>query len=71
MCLRRTANAFAMALGGGVNIGVSRHIAIRAIQADHLRTQFNATDALTTGLSTSLHSGQNSFRASAGIVFRL
>jgi hypothetical protein len=36
---------------------------------DYLRTQFNATDALTTGLS-SLGNRQNSFRYSSGIVFR-
>jgi opacity protein-like surface antigen len=65
-----SANAFAMAFGGGVDIGVSRHIAVRAVQLDYLRTQFSATDALTTGLSTSLNGGQNSYRASAGIVFR-
>jgi hypothetical protein len=65
-----SANAFAMAFGGGVDIGVSRHFAIRAIQADYLRTQFSATDAIITGLSSSLNGGQNSYRASAGIVFR-
>jgi hypothetical protein len=37
---------------------------------DYLRTQFNATDALTTGLSSSLGNRQNSFRYSTGIVFR-
>jgi hypothetical protein len=59
-----------MAFGGGVDIGVSRHLAIRAIQVDYLRTQFNAADALATGFSTSLNNYQNSFRYSAGIVFR-
>lgn len=65
-----SANAFAMAFGGGVDIGLSRHFAIRALQADYVRTQFSATDAITTGLSSSLNGGQNSYRASAGIVFR-
>jgi hypothetical protein len=37
---------------------------------NYLRTQFNATDALTTGLSSSLGNRQNSFRHSTGIVFR-
>ena len=63
-------NAFAMAFGGGVDIGLTRHIAIRALQVDYLRTQFNGTDALTTGLSSSLGNRQNSFRYSTGIVFR-
>jgi len=65
-----SANAFAMAFGGGVDIGLTRHLAIRAVQVDYLRTQFSATDALTTGLSSSLGNRQNSFRYSAGIVFR-
>jgi len=63
-------NAFAMAFGGGIDIGLTRHLAIRAVQVDYLRTQFNATDALTTGLSSSLGNRQNSFRYSSGIVFR-
>jgi peptidoglycan-associated lipoprotein len=59
-----------MAFGAGVDIGLTRHLAIRAAQVDYLRTQFNATDALTTGLSSSLGNRQNSMRYSAGIVFR-
>ncbi|MGH9501643.1 MAG: hypothetical protein ACRD20_02200 [Terriglobales bacterium] len=65
-----SANAFAMAFGGGLDIGLTRHIALRAVQVDYLRTQFNSIDALTTGLSSSLGNRQNSFRYSAGIVFR-
>jgi peptidoglycan-associated lipoprotein len=65
-----SANAFAMAFGGGIDIGLTRHLAIRAVQVDYLRTQFNATDALTTGLSSSLGNRQNSFRYSTGMVFR-
>lgn len=64
------ATAFAMAFGGGVDIGVSRHFAIRAAQVDYIRTQFNTLDALSTGLSTSTGGSQNSFRYSGGIVFR-
>ncbi len=65
-----SSNAFAMAFGGGIDIGLSRHLAIRAVQVDYLRTQFNAIDSLTTGLSSSLGNRQNSFRYSTGIVFR-
>ncbi len=65
-----SANAFAMAFGGGVDIGLTRHLAIRAVQVDYIRTQFNSIDALTTGLSSSLGNRQNNFRYSAGIVFR-
>jgi hypothetical protein len=65
-----SANSFAMAFGGGVDIGLSRHFAIRAAQVDFVRTSFNSTDALASGLSTSLNNQQNSFRYSGGIVFR-
>ena len=63
------ATGFAMAFGGGVDIGLTRRIAIRAAQIDYLRTQFSASDALSAGLSTSTGAGQNSWRYSAGIVF--
>ena len=43
-----SANAFAMAFGGGIDIGMTRHFAIRAVQVDYIRTQFNAIDALLT-----------------------
>ena len=65
-----SANAFAMAFGGGIDVGLTRHLAIRAVQVDYLRTQFRTIDALTTGLSSSLANRQNSFRYSTGIVFR-
>ena len=65
-----SANAFAMAFGGGLDIALTRHLAIRAVQVDYVRTQFSATDALTTGLSSSLGNRQNSFRYSTGIVLR-
>lgn len=52
-----TANSFAMALGGGVDAGVTRHLAIRLVQADWLRTDFASTS-------------QNNARISSGIVFR-
>jgi hypothetical protein len=65
-----SANAFAMAFGGGVDIGLSRHFAIRAAQLDLIRTNFNSVDALAAGLSTSTGNSQNSFRYSGGIIFR-
>jgi hypothetical protein len=49
-----------MVLGGGLDVNVSRHIAIRAAQADWLYTQFpNGVD-----------NRQNNLRITAGIVFR-
>jgi hypothetical protein len=64
-------NAFAMAFGGGVDIGITRHFAIRAAQIDFLRTNFNAVDALSSGLTSGIGSNsQNSFRYSGGVVWR-
>jgi opacity protein-like surface antigen len=53
-------NAFAMALGGGVEFKVSEHFAIRPVQAEYFLTKF------MDGASNR----QNNFRYSAGIVFR-
>jgi hypothetical protein len=54
-------NSFALQVGGGVDVRLSRHFAIRAIQADWLRTQFpNATTNV-----------QNNLRLGAGVVFRI
>lgn len=53
--------SFALQVGGGVDIGLSRHFGIRAFQADWLRTEFpnGATNV------------QNNLRLAAGIVFNL
>jgi hypothetical protein len=53
-------NSFALQVGGGVDIGLSRHFAVRAFQADWLRTQFPNS---TTNI-------QNTFRVGAGVVLR-
>jgi hypothetical protein len=63
-------NAFAMAFGGGVDIGITRNFAIRAAQIDLVRTNFNTIDALASGLSTGIGNSQNSFRYSGGVVWR-
>jgi hypothetical protein len=62
--------AFAMALGGGIDIGLTHRFAIRAAQLDYLYTKFNALDALAGGLSSSTSGHQNSFRYSGGGVIR-
>jgi opacity protein-like surface antigen len=49
--------AFALALGGGVDIKVVDSLAIRLFQADYLLTRFN-------------DDSQHNFRASAGLVLR-
>jgi hypothetical protein len=65
-----SANAFAMAFGGGVDIGITRSFAIRAAQIDFVRTNFNAADALVSGFGASASNSQNSFRYSGGVVWR-
>jgi len=63
-------NAFAMAFGGGLDIGLTHNFAIRAAQIDFVRTNFNSVDALASGLSSGIGNSQNSFRFSGGVVWR-
>jgi hypothetical protein len=53
-------NAFAMALGGGLDINLSPHIAVRAFQADWLYTQF----------PNGGNNQQNNLRITSGLVLR-
>ncbi len=55
-----SSNAFALIAGGGLDIGISRHFAIRALEADYYRTQF----------ANGLNDRQNNLRISAGVIFR-
>jgi hypothetical protein len=54
-------DVFGMALGGGIDVGLSKHVAWRLIQADYLFTDFNLAPASTH---------QSSFRISTGLLFR-
>ncbi len=56
---------FAMAFGGGLDIKIHRHVALRLIQAEYLMTRFvdRSTDAGVTA-------PQNDVRISAGLVLR-
>lgn len=54
-------NTLALQVGGGVDFRLSKRIAVRALQADWVRTQFPNS---TTNV-------QNNLRLGAGIVFRL
>jgi hypothetical protein len=56
-----TAEAFAMDFGGGVDIPVGKHFAIRPVQFDYLLTRFANP---FSGVNN-----QNNFRYSAGVVF--
>ena len=53
-------NSLALQVGGGVDLGLSRHFGVRAVQADWVRTEFpNGTTNV-----------QNTLRLGAGVVFR-
>ncbi len=54
-------NAFAMASGGGLDIKVSRFIAIRPAQVEYFMTRF----------PDGLNNQQNNFRFGAGVVLRI
>jgi hypothetical protein len=56
-------NAFAMAIGGGFDIRVSKTIAIRPFEMDYLLTRFG------TSLLPGGNHNQNNFRYNAGVVF--
>lgn len=54
------ANSLAFQLGGGVDLGLARHLGVRLFQADWLRTELpNGTTNV-----------QNNLRLAAGVVFR-
>jgi hypothetical protein len=57
-----SSTAYAMALGGGLDLKAAPHFAIRLIQGDYFLTRF--TNPLNARFS------QNNFRLSAGIVLR-
>src|SRR5262249_479545 len=49
-----TSTAFAMALGGGVDLRLSRSVAFRMIQADYLLTRFGGITQNNAGIPTGL-----------------
>jgi hypothetical protein len=54
-------SVFAMSAGGGLDLRVSRHVALRPVQAEYLLMKF----------PDGANNRQNSFRYSSGVVFRL
>jgi opacity protein-like surface antigen len=56
------ANAFAVAMGGGVDINVTPHFGVRVIQAEYLLTKFNH--------APSGKAIQHNARVGIGVVFR-
>jgi opacity protein-like surface antigen len=55
-----SSNAFAMTAGGGLDVGLTRHFAIRPVELDYYLTRFN----------NGVNHHQNNFRFSAGVVVR-
>ena len=55
-------NAFAVTAGGGIDLKIQRHLAIRIVQAEYLMTNF-------ADLSTGNRDTQNDMRLSSGLVF--
>ncbi len=62
-------NAFALSLGGGLDVRVHDVISIRPVQAEYLLTRFDEGFAMGLPPSGS-GSQQHNFRYSAGILFR-
>ena len=60
-----SANAFAMTVGGGVDVNLSHHFAVRPAQVDYLLTRFDETANAVTNTRS-----QNNLRVSTGVVFR-
>jgi peptidoglycan-associated lipoprotein len=56
-----TQHPFTMALGGGLDIGISKHIAIRPAEFDYVLSRY--TNPLTST------NNQNNFRYVGGVVF--
>jgi len=64
--LAKGENAFAMAVGGGLDWNVTKLVAIRVGQVEYVLTRFSAPFSLMGAPGT-----QNSVRVSAGVVFKL
>lgn len=60
-------NAFAMAVGGGLDYALTRHIAIKPLQVEYFRTQFDSERL--GGATSNFGNHQNGVRYSAGVVF--
>jgi opacity protein-like surface antigen len=54
-------NTFAMAFGGGVDLGITNHVAFRLAQLDYLRTRYQSQSLAI--------SSQNNVRFESGVVF--
>lgn len=62
--------AFGMALGGGVDVNLGDHVAIRAIQADYVQTRFDEGTIVTRTGQFDTEGTQHNARFSVGLVIR-
>jgi hypothetical protein len=60
--LTNTQNAFSMKVGGGLDYRFNKHIGFRPLEVDYVLTRF-------PNLSNGVTENQNSFAASAGVLF--
>jgi hypothetical protein len=65
--LKSSGFALAAAVGGGIDIGLNKSFAVRAVQADYLMTRFKSFPEFR---NFSVDERQNNFRFSTGIVVR-
>jgi hypothetical protein len=69
-----TYNDFAMALGGGVDCSITRHVSVRLGQLDWYHTSINLNKFYTSAFGGNLLEGlathQDNLRFSAGAVLR-
>lgn len=63
-----SSDAFAMAVGGGLDLRLNKHISLRLGEADYLLTHFNAYNGSAVAPFFSNYN-QNNFRLLSGIVF--
>lgn len=66
--ISRDQNNFAMAVGGGLDFKIARHILLRPIQLDYMLTRFQAID-VTNPTGPSTNRNQNNLRYAAGLTF--
>ena len=59
-------SSFAFTGGGGLDIRLTHHISIRAVQAEYMFTRFAG---VTNGVSTGTSASQNDLRLSSGLLF--
>lgn len=62
-------NTYAMAIGGGLDIKLSRAVVLRPLQVDYYETGFEAPDITLPPGTPSTAGNQHNFRYAAGIAF--